>query len=171
MLLFVLTGTAMFSQQKNLIVIDKNYPNKESLMASVPKSDVISEISVTDNVWGVIYTSLKADAKIDNIHLFLKTTPNKFQIDTAKIGIETLESNLELGKIGALKTSGQEKNLFVYSCSLASNAEGIKLLEFLGSKTKFNVISAKACTSIFDGTFNFNYSSKGRLISTDLILD
>ncbi|MDO5980221.1 DUF4347 domain-containing protein [Flavivirga spongiicola] len=171
MLLFMLTGTAMFSQQKNLIVIDKNYPNKQSLIASVPKSDVILQISLADNLWGDIYASLIKDTKINNIHLFLKTVENKYLIGNTEIGVEALKNNLDLGKLGTIKSSGQEKNLYVYSCSLANNTEGIKLLETLGMKAKFNVISAKGCTSIFDGNFNFNYSSKGRITHTDLILD
>ncbi len=162
---------SIYAQQKNLIVIDNDYPNKESLIASVPKSEVIIQISLADNLWSNIYSLLVVDTEINNIHLFLKTTKNKFKIGNVEIGVEELKNNLDIQKLGTIEASDKEKSLFVYSCSLANNSEGIKLLETVSIKTKFNVISAKGCLSIFDSNFDFNYSSKDLLTNTDLILD
>jgi len=167
-LFFLLIGLLMSAQDKSLVVIDKDYTNKESLMASVPISVSILQVDPNDNIWAEIYSHLLEDTEINDIHLFLKTTSNNFEIGNTQMGIDELQNSSELQNIG---TIDKQRNLFVYSCSLANNNQGVQLLETLGLKTSFNVLSSKSCLSISDGNFNFDFSSKNQLIDTNLILD
>lgn len=167
-LFFTFLGTIIYAQDQNLVVIDKDFSNKQSLLASVPVSVTILEVHQSGTVWNDIYSELVRNTEIINIHLFLKTAENKFEIDNQKIGIEELQNNQELQN---LRTLDKQINLFVYGCSLANNSQGIQLLETIEEKTNFNILSSKNCISILDGNFNFDFSSKNQLINTNLILD
>ena len=170
-LLAFLIGAAAVAQEKNLIVIDEDYHNKESILASVPVSETVLQVNSVHSIWDDVYTTLLNDTDIKNIHLFLKTNNSKFEINNAQIGVEAIDGNLSLQKIRTNDAINRETTLFVYSCKLANNTKGIELLNSISRETNFNVISSKNCTSIFDGSFNFNYSTKGNLVNTNLILD
>lgn len=164
-------GLTCYAQSKSLVVIGDDYPNKESILASVPKSVKILQIDQNDNLWNEVYSVIIEDVQVIDVHFFLKTTDNEIEIGTNKMGIEELENSSDLQNLSAIVVSNRNPNLFVYSCSLASNPLGLNLLEIIGEKTLFNVLSSANCSSIFDSNFHFDYSSKNLIADTNLILD
>jgi hypothetical protein len=159
------------AQYTALMVIDKDYPNKTSLLASSPINVKILEVGDSATLWTKIHSTLSAEASITQTHLFLNTTESTITVGKDSLGLSDIESMTGLGLLKNLVTAARQIDLFLYSCSLAKNAQGLSLLNALGEQTNFNVLSASNCSTIFDGNFNFNFSSKNKLSQTHLILD
>ncbi len=168
-LILFLSVLNLQSQNKDLVVLDEEYASKNSILASLPVSTTILQINQGDNLWGELKTALVANPQISEIHFFLTTTASTIELGNTSMGLSDIEQDPVLTEIGNRVGTETDINLFVYSCTLANNAQGTALLREIGSKTHLNVLGSKSCTSIFDPQFLFDFSSKGETINATSI--
>ena len=149
-----------------LVIIGDSFENKISIKASLPINVVVLEVSYSDELLIGLRDALRDNPNITNVHLFSSTSNEGIELGNDIFNIDTLDtySNLIAGISESQKRSSNPLNLFVYSCSLSANANGLSFLNRLGNETNINVLSATNCDSIGDENFVFNYSSSNRVI-------
>ncbi|MFS4416625.1 DUF4347 domain-containing protein [Maribacter sp. 2307ULW6-5] len=169
--LLIFCSALAMAQHSSMLVIDERYPNKVSLLASTPISTLVLEVADDADFWKNIHEGLRNEPNISEIHLLLNTTANTLEIGPGSIGVSALNNGTDAALLAALVDSGRQMDLFLYSCSLANNDDGRAFLNALGQETKCNVLSSAQCASIFDGDFQFTFSTKNQIKQTGLILD
>ncbi|MEM1260546.1 MAG: DUF4347 domain-containing protein [Bacteroidota bacterium] len=149
-----------------LVIIGDSFKNKISIKASLPIDVVVLEVSYTDELLIGLRDALRDNPNIINVHLFSETSNEGIELGNDIFNIDALDtySNL-LGAISdSQKGSSNPLNLFVYSCSLSANTNGLSFLSRLGDETNSNVLSATNCDAIDDENFVFDYSSTNSVI-------
>ncbi len=164
----VLFSTAIYAQSENLVVIDAQFSQKQDVLAKVPSTATILELSGDSNPWKAIRENLESNSSIKTIHLFVNATYNSMQMGAITYDLAQVNSENELSMLEGLY-QGEHFQLLVYNCNLGSNDEGLSLLKGLGQKAYFNVGVSTDCTSIFDNSFDFNHSTLGQVLNSSII--
>lgn len=156
------------AQQDNLIVIDAEYSNKTQVLNLAPQGAQILELNLIDNPWKAIREVLNEHSNLNKIHLFITANYNSIKMGGITYNLDAVNSEFELSMLEGLYT-GTNIQLLVYDCNLGSNEEGLALINQIAQKTYFNVGVSTNCTSVFDSSFNFNYSSMDQSISNSIL--
>ncbi len=149
---------------EELVIIGHSFDNKISLKASLPVEVMLLEVSYSDELLTQLNNALDNNPNITNIHLFSKTNESAIELGNDILNGDTLETYTDVLEDISAHQGGNDLNLFVYSCSLSDNANGLSFLSRLANKTKFNVLSATNCNSIRDEGFVFDYSSANKVV-------
>ncbi|MDT7829500.1 DUF4347 domain-containing protein [Pricia sp. S334] len=164
--IFLLTASFTYAQSKDLVVIDSEYAEKGKVLALLPGSEVL-ELNSNSNPWEKIRVGLENNKNLNTVHLFVESSYNAILMGGTSYSIETLNNEFELSMMEGLY-SGTNYQLLIYSCNLASNEEGIELLNYIGQRAYMNVASGADCSSVFDAGFAFNFQSLDSSLSPSI---
>ncbi len=164
----VLFSSTIYAQSESLVVIDTEFSQKQDVLSKIPSTAIVLELSGSSNPWKAIRESLESNRSIKTIHLFANATYNSLQMGATTYDLAQVSQENELSMLEGLY-QGEHFQLLVYNCNLGSNEEGLTLLKDLGQKAYFNVGVSTDCTSIFDNSFDFDYSTLGQSLSNSII--
>lgn len=162
-LLFFINGsTLLFAQSFDLIVIDKDYAQKEKLLAKLPSNVSILNLNGSGNPWKIIRETLQQDPNLKNIHLFAEFGFKSLLIGGIEYNEASLDTDFEIAMLEGLYT-GTHYQLLLYTCNLASNSEGLDFMRKLGNGTYFNVAASTNCNDIFSSNLSFDFTTFEKL--------
>ncbi|MFI1773141.1 DUF4347 domain-containing protein [Thalassobellus citreus] len=159
-LLLINSGGYLFAQSQDLVVIDQSYAQKEKLLSKLPSNIAILNINDSSNPWKTIREKLESDSNLKNIHLFAESSYKSILMGGIEYTNVSLDNEFELSMLEGLY-SGNNYQLLLYTCNLASNSEGLNLIKKLGNKAYFNVGASTNCIDIFNSSLTFDFTSLG----------
>lgn len=154
-LLFLVCGNDLMAQTQDLIVIDKDYKQKEKLLTLLPASVSIIHLDGRSNPWKVIRETLEQNKSIKNIHLFAESASNSITMGGIKYTEESIQAEGELSMLEGLYF-GIHYQFLIYTCNLPATPEGLELIKKIGEVTYFNIAVSTTCKDVFNQlTFDF----------------
>lgn|SRR5690606_14424990 len=169
LLLSLMNGaTLLFAQSEELLFIDQNYPNKLSIISSVPISVKVVELNGQTNLWNQLIAELETNNAVKSIHLFAETKADEIILSQESIYIETRLSAKQIEGFSKANFTTNEIDFLVYSCTLAVNNNGKALLENIAQQTRFNVASCKSCEQLDSSEFEFDFSTADKVVNNNL---
>ena len=161
---FIFLSFSLNAQSIDLVIIGDSYPNKTSLKASLPVAVKTLEVSYSDELLSSLLKVVEEYPTVENVHLFSETEPTAIALGNDIFNEDALKTYSTI--LNGINDSGadREVKLFIYSCSLASNVEGLTFLNRLADEIGFNVLSASNCDSINEGEFAFDFSSSNTVV-------
>lgn len=166
--LFYLFSSSITAQSKSLVVLDFEFSQKTSVLNELPDNTAVLELNSGTNPWELIRKKLESNQDLKVIHLFANASYNSLRIGGVNYDIVKVAKEFELSMLEGLY-QGIHLQLLVYNCNLASNEEGLNLLKVIGEKAYFNVGACTNCTSIFDSTFLFDFSTLNRTVDNSIL--
>lgn len=166
LLLFACFG--LQAQSTNLVVIDSQFPDKQRVISSLSSSELVLELTSSNNPWEQIRKSLESNTSVKTIHLFANASYNALQMGGLTYDLSSVSAEFELSMLEGLY-QGEHLQLLVYNCNLGSNPDGLALIKAIGEKAYFNVGACTTCTSIFDNLFQFDYWSINQTVSNSIL--
>ncbi|WP_396590139.1 DUF4347 domain-containing protein [Allomuricauda sp. R78024] len=158
-----LTTITLHAQSADVVIVDKNFPNVQGLLASLPVDVQYIETTSNTTIQEILVSALNLNQQARNIHLFCNTDSKSITVGNQNYSSTVITENLN----GNAFINYQNVNLLVYSCNLAKDSKGIELLEMIASKTNFNVASCFSCETV-DEEFTFDFSTSSATITTSL---
>jgi|SRR5690606_32345832 len=157
-ILFLLVcGNNLTAQSNNLVVIDKDYEQKEKLLTKLPENVSVLNLDGTSNPWKTIRETLEQNKNIENIHLFAESASNSITMGGIVYTNDMVETEFELSMLEGLYES-KNYQLLLYTCNLPSSDSGLDLISKIGNMAYFNVAASTKCTDVFD-QLTFDYTS------------
>lgn len=157
-LAIILFAGSLSAQSPDLVVIDYNYAQKEDLEQKIPSNIAILNLSTGENPWLVIRKKLEKNPNLKNIHLFAESGYKSLLLGGIEYTKTLIEAENELSMLEGLY-SGDNYQLLLYCCNLPSNEEGLNIIKTIGQRTYFNVAASTKCTTIFDNSFTFDFTT------------
>lgn len=146
------------AQSENLVVIDKDYAQKEKLQTKLPPNVSILHLDGSSNPWKMIRETLEKNRNLKSIHLFAESSYNAILLGGIEYTDTVIDREFELPMLEGLYL-GSHYQLLLYTCNLPSNANGIQLIKKIGDKAYFNIAAMTTCSDVFNTPLKFDYSS------------
>jgi len=158
LLLCSMVITGAMAQSEALVVIDKDYAQKEKLQTKLPSNITIVYLDGSSNPWKMIRETLEKNRNLKSIHLFVESSYNTLMMGGIEYTDAAVDAEFELPMLEGLYL-GSHYQLLLYTCNLSSNPEGLQLIKKIGDKAYFNMAAISKCTDIFNTPLEFDYSS------------
>lgn len=156
------------AQSSDLVVIDSNYSQKQTLLNSIDSNIATLEISMAENPFKTIREYLEQHTPVQTVHLFAEATYNTLLLGGKSYDADLIATENELSMLEGLYR-GDNIQLLVYNCNLGSNEEGLQLLKQLGDRAYFNIAVSTNCTSIFSPDFSFDHTTLNKPVNASIL--
>ncbi|MEZ4970481.1 MAG: DUF4347 domain-containing protein [Flavobacteriaceae bacterium] len=157
-ILMVLGCGKAIAQTDILVVIDQDYAKRNEVLSQLPSGAAVINLKSNSNPWKDIREKLTSDKDLKQIHLFVESGFNSLLMAGIEYNAEKVQSEFELSMLEGIYT-GIHYQLYLYTCNLPSNPEGLELIKELGNKTYFNIAASTNCQEGADHDFNFDYTT------------
>lgn len=168
MFLFLISfGRVQAQQATEVVIVDRNYADKASVIAAMPASANYLELENAENPWRTIREFLmKHEAGV--IHLFTNTRSAGIELDGQYYDVSRLSEEFELAMFEGLY-QGEHLQMLIYDCTLAQSASGKEFMGQLGQLTYMNVAASTSCDSIWDAAFTFDYATMPKAVASSIL--
>lgn len=156
------------AQQDQLVVIDGAFSKNAEITAQLPVGVPVLRLSTDKNPWEAIRNELTQHQDIKVVHLFAEATYNELSLGGIAYNKNTLAAEWELAMLEGLYT-GENHQLLLYNCNLASNEEGMDFLKELGNAIYFNIAAPTQCVSLLNDTVHFDFTTLNQPISSSIL--